>query len=430
MVTPSTSFRLAGNTTRFAFRGALLRTVGDAPNPDLADDADRVYDALAPHKLTRLGAAMAWIERRNDTDPGGLSYYPRFYHNLWAVKSNVNRDGWARYTSYEAAAVYWAPYVLGNTYADLTTIRQFINRYAPPFENDTEFYVRFLADEINRLPLLEEGGTTPMPPVIYDLYRDADAQRFGLTRAEASRILDNQYISRNGKRPEVIVYHVQDGYTPGSLDWWANGPGVQASSTNMVQQDGSILNIIPKSHGPWTNGDTNAPSARGRAMQRLYGNDLNPVSLTIEAEDAKTRTVNATQKETILWQVREWIKTWPHLADPARHLGHYDINSVSRPNCGLYRDSIVAALGAAPPPTPTPTPGIPAWLTEPHILAAFPDYSPAGIVSKALVRYIAKSGTLPIYKERLLIDADSSVFVFDRVTIIHEGSSAKYEGEV
>lgn len=89
----------------------------------------------------------------------------------------------------------------------------------------------------------------------------------------------------------------------------------------------------------------------------------------------------------------------------------------------------VAQAGAAPPPSPVPVPGLPAWLTEAHVRAAFPDFNPAGIVSQAFIRYIATSGTLPIYERKIGIDTDSSLYIFDRVVILQEGTTANYEGE-
>ena len=156
-VTAQSPFRELGNTSRDAFRAALSRSIGITPAPPAAE-ADTIYHNLEPYGLTRLAAAMAWIERHNETYPPDEAYYPRGYHNLWAVKKN---GGWARYPSYTDAAKDWASIVLGRTYSDLTTIAQFINRYAPDFENDTNGYIQLVVEEANALPLAD--GVTPAP---------------------------------------------------------------------------------------------------------------------------------------------------------------------------------------------------------------------------------------------------------------------------
>jgi hypothetical protein len=59
-----------------------------------------------------------------------------------------------------------------------------------------------------------------------------------------------------------------DGTTNGSLAYWASN-AVDASSTVMIQKDGSILKIIPEQHGPWTNGDVISPTAEAAEILSL-----------------------------------------------------------------------------------------------------------------------------------------------------------------
>lgn len=88
-----------------------------------------------------------------------------------------------------------------------------------------------------------------------------------------------------------------------------------------------------------------------------------------------------------------------------------------------------ALLGTTPAPDPAPGLPLPTWATEAHVKAAFPDFDARYPVSKAYLRYITKTNTLPVYREVRGIDDDSSLWVFDRVAILHEGNGAKYEGE-
>ena len=222
-------------------------------------------------------------------------------------------------------------------------------------------------------PPVTPPGSTPPPeppavawsPVIYDLRKDADAARFGLTPTERDYLLRRCISGRGGARIESIGLHVQDGYTKGSLDWWVHGKDSQgrpiaASSTILVQQDGSILRCIPERDGPWTQGDVKTPDARAQALLQRFGRDPNRWSLTIEAEDARTKKINAIQERAIVWQITAWQRAYPQLGGTDwanRLLGHYEINSVDKQQCGRYRDAIVTTLSA--PITPPPLQPLP-----------------------------------------------------------------------
>ncbi|MGH2616567.1 MAG: N-acetylmuramoyl-L-alanine amidase [Thermomicrobiales bacterium] len=371
---------------------------------------------------------MAWIERRNDTDPAGLAYYGRELHNLWAVKKP--HGGWAHFASYESAARHWATYVLGPTYADLTTLREFVHQYAPVSENDPERYVHMLVQEINALPeIVDAPAPEPAPwsPVIYDLRNDTHAARFGLTPAARDRILAKKIPGRNGMRPQAIGLHVQWGNTTGSLQHWL---GVNASATVMVQRDGSILKVIPEADGPWTQGDVKHPSPRAQRLMDRFGDDPNVYSLTIEAEDERTEQINALQTRTILWQIRQWQQQWPHLSDPERIVGHFEINSVDRNRCGRYRDAIVRELAAGTPlPPAAEFPGLPPWLPAPFFRAAFPLADPAGVVTRAVIAWSTEHGQIPWWMEKVDVGAGQNLWRFDRVTFCNDGARVWREGD-
>jgi hypothetical protein len=438
-VSPATPFRTLGNTDRASFRRALARSASRRTSP-VTPEADAIYDTLVPSGLTRLAAAMAWIERRNDTNDADLVYYGRDLHNVWAVKRPDG--GWRSYPSYVAAAAEWADHILGPAYADLTTLGELIARYAPWSDgNNPTHYGEKAAREINALPLIEELIKEPMPlptsptpdthhpsPTIYDLRNNTHAARFGLIPAERDRIIGKKIPGRAGMRPEAIGLHVQWGNTPGSLRHWL---GVDASATVMVQRDGSILNVIPESDGPWTQGDVKTPGPRARRLMERFGPDPNVYSLTIEAEDERTEQITDVQARTILWQIRQWQRQWPHLTDPERILGHYEINSVDRARCGRYRDAIVRELLAGwPPPDPEPEfPGLPPWLPAAALRAAFPLADPGGVVTRRLIAWIADAGRLPYYLEKRDLGAGRNLWRFDRVTVLNDGPRVWVEGE-
>ena len=472
-VTPQSLFRDLGNTGRAAFRAALTRSMKSDGQPSpLAPEADAIYDALAPLGLTRLAAAMAWNERSNETNPADLQYYGRELHNAWAVKNppphQAARGLWRRYASYAAAAVDWGAYILGPTFADLATLGELIARYAPWADgNDPARYGRTAAAEIDALPRESEVGSrrsedetsrageqsrrrageevtdmtttqrdiparptsdSRLPtPVLYDLRDDTHAARFGLSADERDRLMGKCYPGRNGRRPEVIVVHVQWGWTAGSLRHWLGTP---ASATVMVQGDGSLLRMIGEADAPWTNGDVANPDASARALMDRFGRDLNPVSLTVEAEDGRTTKINAAQTETILWQIRAWQRIYPWLTAD-RILGHYQINAATRATCGRYRDEIVRLLGAARPlPAPPTFAGLPAWLPPEFFPATFPLADPEGVVTKALIEWIAAHDRLPWFREKIDVAPGQNLWAFDLVTFLNDGEKVWLAGKM
>ncbi|HEY7120174.1 MAG TPA: hypothetical protein VH475_26535, partial [Tepidisphaeraceae bacterium] len=80
-------------------------------------------------------------------------------------------------------------------------------------------------------------------PVLYELSKDY--ARFGLSKQQANEVINSRFANRSGGKPLFIVLHVQEGTSSSSLAYWAS-PGVDASSTVMVQKDGSILRIVPE----------------------------------------------------------------------------------------------------------------------------------------------------------------------------------------
>lgn len=197
-------------------------------------------------------------------------------------------------------------------------------------------------------------------PVIYDLA--ADWPRFGITEYQKNEVLNNYFPNRRGGgvqgRPRQIVLHIQDGWTRGSLMHWAS---VQASSTVMVQRDGSILRVIPEEHGPWTNGDTCNPTA-DVADLLSWGGNPNLWSLTIESEGKPWDPQTPEQLDAIEWQCRQWMTTYPEITIKQVDR-HASINQCDRPNCpGMYFDAIIKRLSGGVT-TAYVLPNVPSWMT-------------------------------------------------------------------
>lgn len=207
-----------------------------------------------------------------------------------------------------------------------------------------------------------------MTPVQYYLYKDY--ARFGLTKWEADVLLSKKIPNRLGYSPLAIIHHIQDGSTVGSLKWWVPR---SASSTCMVQRDGSILWIIPDSDGPWTNGDKCNPQAEVEYLIKASGGDPNRCSLTIEAEGTPWDSLTAAQLDTIEWIDRMWMGKYPHITTKNIHR-HRAINTCSRWNCpgaGDHNDYHIAIMKrlSGTPTTQYAMPVTYPWLTNKDELA-------------------------------------------------------------
>lgn len=192
--------------------------------------------------------------------------------------------------------------------------------------------------------------SVPKPPT-FDLA--TDYARFGLAQWQAAEIIASRFTNRNGAKPAFIVLHIQDGTTRGSLSYWSSD-AIDASSTVMIQKDGSILKIIPEQHGPWTNGDVNNPTKEASEILAKGGNP-NIWSLTVEAEGKPADVMPQAQHDAIVWQVEDWIMRYPAILDSNwAILRHRFINSASRWRCpdeaggtgGPYFNPVVADVNA------------------------------------------------------------------------------------
>ena len=405
VTTGSTPWRETGDTTLAAFRAAIARSIGAGSSP-MATEGDVVYGTAAAAGLSRLAAAMAWHETKNfswncDTAPAGFPCIPAACRNPWAVTGAAEGGQigrWAVYRSFASAARAWVQRLTDTAgpYAGTRTIADLIRVYAPATDgNDEAEYVATVCREIDRLPVIGGNGVAANPfraPAIYELYRDYAG--FGLTQAQAIRIGQNKFVGRQGYKPSAIVLHVQEGTTMGSLAYWST---VQASSTVMVQKDGSVLRVIPEADGPWTNGDVQKPSAKGQSLiSRLGGANLNLGTLSVEMEGYSGDVLADGVIETLCWVCWDWMTRYPiGLSDIYRHA---DINSVTRGQCpGAYYDVVMGRLQAAQQGgQPAPSwPGKPAWLPDSLIVDLFPEAAPGGPRTNAWLAYCGRTGRAP-----------------------------------
>lgn len=197
-----------------------------------------------------------------------------------------------------------------------------------------------------------------MAPTVYDIRNNADSERFQLSTTQPGRwdpnrsardyMLSRRIQNRDGATPQIIVLHIQQGSTPGSLGSWVNDQNDDhspraASATVTIQKDGSILRVIPEEHGPWTNGPLRHPTQRGQDIVAAFGSDPNAYTLSIEAEGQSDDEMQPEQLDAVVWQVGEWMRTYRIPLD--RVVRHADFDMDTRKFCpGRYYDQVIARL--------------------------------------------------------------------------------------
>lgn len=137
--------------------------------------------------------------------------------------------------------------------------------------------------------------------------------------------------NRNGQKIRVLKWHVMEGTMWGS---WIHAHAVKASWTVQIGKDGAIWRTVPEQHGPWTNGDVNKPSQQMVSIMNRYGWDPNVYTLSVEHE-GKSGGLPYTdaQLKASVWQAWDWITRYGEDLVVLVPLGHYETNSVHRPNC-------------------------------------------------------------------------------------------------
>lgn len=395
-ITPRSPFRTTGNTDRETFRRALARTIA-GPSP-MAAEADAIYDVLAPIGLTRLAAAMCWIERRNETDPGGLRYYGRNLHNAWAIKSGGT---WAKYPNYAQAARDWSARILGPTYEDATSLADFIAIYAPSSDgNDPNAYATMAANEINALPqqVIIEPDPDPVPdpgdgPV--DPWRPMPFPP--MVKLICAKPYDGAGFDRVRPRGPRIVgscNHITDGR--GSIEFYSaffSTGGERATDAlvdTVIGRDGRIGllndwrdNQWGGTRAGWANGTANGIEGDGAAFYRRYPL-INDVLVSKEHEGRAGEALTDAQFQAsveLSTAVAQSVKcpwdSYPYHPDfggvniEQMHYLFAPKSCPAEPFIGTYYPKLIKAVkarlkawqGGIPGPEPAPEPQ-PVWYTR------------------------------------------------------------------
>jgi len=136
---------------------------------------------------------------------------------------------------------------------------------------------------------------------------------------------------RNGKKIIAICSHITAGQFPGCQNWLCS-PKAKASSNYLITRTGKIIQLVKDEDTAWANGGVNKPS------WILYdGTNPNRYTISIEHEGYGSNggdgNLTEQQYQATLWLHRHLINKWNIPIDRNHVIGHYQIDSVNRPNC-------------------------------------------------------------------------------------------------
>lgn len=136
----------------------------------------------------------------------------------------------------------------------------------------------------------------------------------------------NFTLGRNGKKIIAIVDHITAGTFPGCLSWLCN-PNAKASAHYLINQKGEVYQLVREADTAWHAGGVNKPS------WKLYdGTNPNKYTIGIEHEGFDG-TLTEAQYQATLQLHKELCEKYNIPIDRDHIIGHYQIDSVNRPNC-------------------------------------------------------------------------------------------------
>lgn len=166
----------------------------------------------------------------------------------------------------------------------------------------------------------------------------------GVTRAipSASQAFSVVHITGNSRLPTA----------EGETSWRLNDPDNQNSATFFVNRDGSIVQALgnPLRMAPWSNGDTNQPDMTNARIAACIKAGVNPNMRTIVSIECvgyePGYSITTAQKKACAAIIAYYHKQAGVPVNRETVIGHYQINSVNRPNCPGKDKSILDEIVA------------------------------------------------------------------------------------
>lgn len=149
--------------------------------------------------------------------------------------------------------------------------------------------------------------------------------------------LCNNYSSREGYKPEIIVIHISGG-TDKSMENWFHTPGSEASAHYGVDlQTGDIYQYVEEENKAWHAGRVNNPTFR------LYKPGINPnlYTIGIENEGYDLKNASQTQLNALYELIIDICTRYAISIDRDHIIGHYQIDSINRYYCPSTDHTVV-----------------------------------------------------------------------------------------
>lgn len=162
----------------------------------------------------------------------------------------------------------------------------------------------------------------------------------------------NFWKGRAGYKPEAVVIHIMDGTLAGTDSHFAS-PATEVSAHYGIGQSGETHQYVDEADTAWHAGGVQNPS------WSLLKSGVNPNRYTIgiEHEGNAGSVWSENIKQASAHRIVDICKRWNIPIDRDHIIGHYQINSVRRPNCPAHDKRIVDELverakAIANPPQP------------------------------------------------------------------------------
>jgi len=140
----------------------------------------------------------------------------------------------------------------------------------------------------------------------------------------------NNFYSRSGYRPEIIVLHIMQGTMQGTISWFKN-PKSQASAHYLVGKDGRVVQMVKDADGAWHAGRPYNPTENAKRVlkKNLLGSYINPnkYSLGIECEGRDGDQWTELQMNSLVELVKILCARFDIFRDRLHILDHQDITS-------------------------------------------------------------------------------------------------------
>lgn len=133
----------------------------------------------------------------------------------------------------------------------------------------------------------------------------------------------------------------------GEAAWRLNDLGLQNSATFFVNRDGSMVQVLgdPIHMAPWANGDVNQPDMRNDRIAAAIHDGVNANTRTILAIENVGFEPGSPLTQAQERACGELIAYYHRKAGVSVSresvIGHYQLNSVTRPNCPAHDKSVI-----------------------------------------------------------------------------------------